>query len=400
MTVIYLYQGGFRAVRDRMNGIFRYAREAGWDIRPLEISQVRHNLVREVCYWGCDGLIVEGGLAGRRSVTGALRQLNLPVVWCDVDIGTLAKPPFAVQHDSRMTADIVISKLLERRGCRSFGFVTAGVRCEWAKTRENVFVERMAAARRIHQVFNLAAANRVGRAADCFRRLGEWLSALPRPCGVFAANDETGELVLTAARRFGLAVPQDVAVIGIDNDEIVCENTVPTLASIAPNFEESGHLAGDLLARQFADPHLSPMVIVYGADNFVPRASIRATDYADQTALKAVEFIRLHACESIGVEDVAAAMKCGRRSAEIRFRRMTGHSILDEIDEVRFQTARRLLERGEIPLKNLHSHCGYRSARALRDLFVRRTGLPPLSAINRAASVARKARGQNRCLHF
>jgi len=376
MTVIYLYQGGFRAVRDRMSGAFRFAHEAGWELRPLEISELRGDLAREYAYWGASGLLIEGGLVRRPRLLASLAKISGPVVWCDVDANAVPGPLYAVRHDSRRTAETVVDKLLGRKDCRSFGFVTAGIRCEWSKEREETFVTMMQSARREHAVFDLVAASRGGSAADCFRRLGDWLAALRRPCGIFAANDETGELVLTAARQFGLSVPQDVAVIGIDNDEVVCENAVPTLASIAPDFERSGYLAAELLSRRLSDPDLPPEVVLFGSGELVPRASIRAMDYADRAALKAVEFIRLNACRDISVVKVAQTMKVGRRSAEIRFRRQTGHSIQDEIDEVRFRTACELLKSGTVPLKSLHLRCGFASARGLRNLFLKLTGRP------------------------
>ena len=79
MTVIYLYEGGFRAVLDRMNGIFRFSREAGWDIRPLEVSELRGGIVKACAYWGAAGLIVEGGLAPRRALSAGISRTRLPV---------------------------------------------------------------------------------------------------------------------------------------------------------------------------------------------------------------------------------------------------------------------------------------------------------------------------------
>ena len=99
--------------------------------------------------------------------------------------------------------------------------------------------------------------------------------------------------------------------------------------------------------------------------------------WCETNALKAVEFIRLNACRTISVQAVAAEMKTGRRSAEIRFRRQAGHSIQDEIDDVRFRTACELLRRRTVPLKTLHTRCGYTSARALRNLFLKKSGQTP-----------------------
>ena len=370
-TIIYLYEGSFRAVRHRLSGIYTHAWRAGWNLRPVEGSSIRGGLDRVFRYWNANGCIAEGGILRYHSLA-ELKGQRVPVVWCDVDEHLLKEPYHGVRHDSSATAEVAVRELLARDSA-SYGFVGEPTMCDWSKQREDTFVRMMSEAGRRYSVFETPA-DGAATAKDYYSALGSWLCTLEKPAGVFAANDETGELVLGAARMYGVEVPKDVAVIGVDDDELVCENMRPTLASIVPEFARSGEMAAELLDRLLANPRLKPQVLSFGYGKLVPRASIRRYEYADHAAFKAIEFIRLGIGDGIGVDDVARYMKTGRRSAEKRFRKFTGHSIKDELDAARFRRACDLAARPNATLKEIHLACGYSSPRALRELFRRHAG--------------------------
>ena len=210
-----------------------------------------------------------------------------------------------------------------------------------------------------------------------FTALKDWLRALPRPCGILAANDEMGEHVIAAANELGLVIPDDIAVVGIDDDEVLCESTKPPLASVSPDFEESGRLAVRLLSRRIHRPLMKPVVLKFGTTPFTMRGSMRILMRKDYSVSKAVEYIRLHATEGIGVDDVVAVMNTGRRTAEERFRRFAGKSIMDEIEDVRLDAAKRLLSDPQVRLDELHERCGYAGDCVFRRFFKRRTGFAP-----------------------
>lgn len=374
-TVLYVYEQKFRAWRRRLAGIYRSARERGWHMRSLEISEIKGSLASVVGFWQASGAILEGGIANHPKVR-SFELANLPVVWCDADAERIGPSVFAVVHDSRETARVAIAELL-KRNCAAYGYVGFDVKRDWSRVRGEVFAEEMGKAGVAATLFDPTLGRRFRDAPEFYAALEKWLSDLPRPCGIFAANDEMGNHVLRAAQNCGIAVPDDMIVIGVDNDELLCESTTPTLASISPDFEKSGSLAVELLAMRLENPRVSPQVMTFGHGQLVPRTSFRTFKFRDSAALKAVEYIRFHACEGIKVDDVVRTMGVSRRSAEMRFARFAGHSIHEEISIVRFDAACQILRKPEVQVDRVYEQVGFANARSLRELFYRQVGMSP-----------------------
>ena len=172
-------------------------------------------------------------------------------------------------------------------------------------------------------------------------------------------------------------MPDELAVVGIDDDELICENTYPTLTSIAPDFERSGRLAVDLLARRMADGGKSPVTLFYGASPLVRRRSTRIDAARDPRISRALELIRRELCSGVTVKGVIAEMGMKPRSAEAKFKEVCGHSIKDEIMAVRLARAKRLLSDTDLPISIICERCGYSDERSLRYLFAKETGQSP-----------------------
>jgi len=176
------------------------------------------------------------------------------------------------------------------------------------------------------------------------RRLKAWLAALPKPCGIMTANDFTAKSVLDLCTASGIRIPQDIAVVGVDNDENICLNVQPPLSSVLPDMESVGYEAMRLLDRIIRNPRMKPVCVEAGAALMVVRReSSRAHAAYRGDVEKAVALIRARACDGLRARDVVAAMQGSRRYAELAFRNATGHSILDEIQAVRMERARTLV---------------------------------------------------------
>ena len=335
---------------------------------------------RVLDFWQASGAIIEGGVAGSAKVRAVLGR-KLPVVLCDFDADQLGRKCSGVMHDSRETARTAVAELLKKR-CRVYGYVGFDVKREWSKAREREFLSELKQAGEKAVVFDPTAGHRFRDATEFYASLEDWLGALAKPCGIFAANDEMGEHVLRAAQNRGIAVPDEMVVIGVDDDELLCESTMPTLSSISPDFEKSGEMAAGLLDEQIENPSASPRVLQFGTSDVVVRESMRTFRYRDFAALKAIEFIRLNACRGIGVVDGAREMGVSRRSAEQRFLRFAGQTIGREIEEVRFRRACELVRRPGVQLDQVYAQVGYGNARSLRELFYRRIGRSPVELRN------------------
>ena len=217
------------------------------------------------------------------------------------------------------------------------------------------------------------AAGPSGKAGET--ALVRWLKALPKPCGVFAANDIIGEAILSTCAALGIAVPDDVAVVATGNREYICEATSPTLSSVALDRRVEGRAAVALLAEWFDHPGRTPRSRAVPASHVAVRMSARFS--RDRRVAAALERIRIHACEEgFGPPAVARTMGVSRTHADRLFRTALGHTILDEIHAVRLDRAKDLLRDGRHP-GVVAAACGYGSPDDFRRVFRLRAGATP-----------------------
>lgn len=205
--------------------------------------------------------------------------------------------------------------------------------------------------------------------------LAEWLKSLPRPCGVFAVNDALAEEICAMASSAGIHIPDELAVIGVDDDSVICERTNPSLTSIRLDFEQGGYMCAELLDRKIHDSRFMQISLKYGPVLIVRRGSTRRFAQTDRRVAKAVEYIRRNACEGVGTLEVAGKMGLSRRMAEVLFRRYVNRSIHEEIVSVRLERVKVLLSNLRQDISSIASMCGWSSESALRKTFKERFGV-------------------------
>jgi LacI family transcriptional regulator, galactose operon repressor len=205
----------------------------------------------------------------------------------------------------------------------------------------------------------------------------DWLRSLPRPVGVMACNDMRGQHVLDACQRAGLRVPDEVTVIGVDDDEVLCELSTPPLSSVVPNPERIGYDAAALLDRLMAGGKPER------AETFVEPLRVAARLSSDVLAIEdpavaaAVRFVREHACRGIGVEDVLRAVPVSRTFLERQFRHHLGRSPHAEIRAAQLARVRRLLAETELKLSQIAERTGFTHPEYLSVVFKATTGESP-----------------------
>ena len=264
-------------------------------------------------------------------------------------------------HDSAASAALAAKEII-RCYCRSYAYLGTGKNIHWDKARLERFRAETAAAG--HPLVAMAPAS-----------LDEALAKLPKPCGILGANDYCAMDAYNAAIKAGFSVPDDVRIVGIDNDETYCEAVKPGITSVAPDFEGAGWRMAQMLAEEIANgpsirtEHYGPLRIVHrGSTDTAPGVSPRIR--------RAREFIRRHACEpGISINAVATEMNCSRALATSRFRKETGRSILDEIHEIRFEKMCEFLSRSALPIAIVVERSGYESDGYAKRLFLKRTGM-------------------------
>jgi LacI family transcriptional regulator len=201
---------------------------------------------------------------------------------------------------------VLAAEYLMRLGLRSFGYCGVPVQTvdPWNRERQETFVARLAEEGRACSVY-AGRYNPSHSWEQLLRSLFAWLEPLPKPVGVMAANDVRARHVLEACRRFGLRVPDDVAVIGVDNDELICTLATPPLTSIVQGTEEIGYRAAGLLDRLMRRRTRSVTNLLVDPVTVVERASTDLVATGDRVAAAALAFIRQNACGGLGVPQVA-----------------------------------------------------------------------------------------------
>jgi len=363
-------------ITQRMAGLISGARKLGWRLHAVDVGIPDADLKRTLAFWQPAGCVVEGGLVcGGRFLPADFAPV--PAVYIDTERGLFPDAIDEVRLDSDAIVRATAKELLSL-GFPNYAYVGHYTSRDWSRRRAEVFAAEIHARGLPCHVFEPGEADLPSAGLlDMLVKLRAFVQSLPRPCGLLGANDEMGDFALLAARHCGIDVPFELAVMGIDNDELHCENTEPTLSSVSPDFERSGELAVRLLARRLADPAAPHRTESYGQKSVVRRQSTHVLRTDDPCVMRGIERIRLGLGDGVRVADVAKAMGLGLRTAQKRFLAAAGRSIDDEIRTRRLARARELLVSTDRSVADIAEACGYADERALRYLFLRQLGTSP-----------------------
>ena len=368
-TILFFISSTRHTCGNRLEGIYRCARGRDWHVQVVERAFHKVNVKRQLDFWKPVGVIAECGSGASELNAEAFGAV--PAVYFDAD-RAVHGPGCYVALDSAKVGELAAGHLLAL-DLPHYAFAAFRLPMFWARERCEAFVEAVRRSRGCGvSVFDPGRE----QTPDVRQQaLEEWVRGLPRPCGIFAANDYVGEEVVNICARAGISVPGDIAVLGVDDDEHICENTMPTLSSIAPDFAHGGYLAAEMLGRLIDGEKPRNRFLRYEPGTVVVRQSTRRIALNRKRLAEAVEMIRRRACEGISVEDVASYIGTSRRTAEMHFRAATGRSIHEEIDEVRFAKVLSLLKNPRQTLDAIPGLCGFSTGVALRKAFKLRTGL-------------------------
>lgn len=374
-TILYFQSPSKTSAPDKISGVRRHASAANWHVQVVDGIPSRSTLAQLADFWHPVGTIVECG-GGYQEIPTDLFDF-LPTVYLDRNPRILPSNAHCVSHDSVATGRLAAKELL-LTGFHSFAFVPYPQPRFWSDDRERGFKDALALNGLTCETF--AGGRHSPQSVVWQKALRCWVAQLPRPCGIFAANDSIAAEVLTAAAQAGLDVPREIAVCGVDNFAPICESTTPSLTSVQPDFL----LAGELAARTLWEivslqSRRKSIRLTFGPASVVRRASTRTGSRYDPEVTAALETIRRRACEGISSADVVASFKCSRRMAEMRFRQIVGHSILDEIQAVRLGKAKELLSNSGQGISAIANFCGFKSPNALCKFFRQETGHSPSS---------------------
>lgn len=210
-------------------------------------------------------------------------------------------------------------------------------------------------------------------------KLARWIAKLPHPIGIMAANDDCGVQVMEACKLADLHVPDQVGVVGVDNDEVVCGLADPPMTSVAVNFERAGYDAARALEKAMRTGRAGTTNLSVPATHVVARRSTDVVSVDDPYVSRGMNYIRHHAKLPISVEDVVRDVGVSRRSLERRFQLEMGISILSEIRRARTDEIAKLLLESELPVSQIAASLGFEDAQHFARYFRSMKNMSPLA---------------------
>ena len=340
-------------------------------VEEIEVQRLEQPIAEVLHYWRPVGCILEGSsnLLPPKSSFG-----NIPTVHIDPSDRDMEDSRiFSVENDDAQIA-ILAHRELVRSGCIAFAFVGWSRRVRWSRRRADKFAEIVGATGgKCHLMEDPWT---LGNKNEFVIRLKPWIKSLPKPCGIFAANDDIASVVIDVCRELGITIPGDVSLVGVDDNPAVCDNLHPSLSSVRPDFKSAGRIAVQMLARRIEKgKSATPEHLEYKPVCATPRLSTRRLAVVGKRVADALDLIRREACSGLKASDVVKAMGVTERLAETRFKSAVGHRITEEIANVRLEHALELLrdpKQGITPIANL---CGWDSDAYLKRLFKKRFGM-------------------------
>lgn len=356
------------AGRGKLSGVYRYISEhEPWNLRIIESAdEMTPEIVSGALKDGYDGFIIS--LQNADDGISALAKADVPTVVMDIHNHPLCERTdniAFIRNDSKAIAKAAFDHFFEQGRFLSYAYVPAKENERWSSVRGMAFAH----AAESHGV----VCNPYSGDID----LPAFLKTLAPPAAVFAATDIRANEVLQAARIARLSVPHRLAVIGVDDNRLICENAQPCLSSIRPDFEEEGYRAAQELERMMnraarrLPPLSEPTVIRVGIRGITVRESTAPETSAGRLVARALKYIDDNATKGITVDDVVRHMKVSRRLLYLRFAEQHGKSIRATIEKRRLGEARHLLQTTKLSTEEIATRCGYANPNVLRNLFKR-----------------------------
>lgn len=369
------------AGQSKLAGIFRYLSERYGETHPWNIdlvrsrSEVTSDTIEAALKRGTDGVIAS--MIGIENSIKILATSDIPTVLDDMsaELFKCRKTNLVVIHNSATEIGREAAFYFMRQGIpRAYAFIHAEGKPGWSKERFSAF-------------------------RDVLADNGHWCAELHHPeeftrlkkgTAIMAANDDTAFKLMEVIKASKSKIPADYAILGVDNDTLICENVRPRLSSIQPDFESEGFIAAKVLDEMMQKESPTPVsTIIAGIKRIIRRESTAEISHAGRLIQKAIAYIDAHATDGIDVSDVVAHLGCSRRLADLRFRQLQGRSILETIIERRLTAVQRRLAETRDTIDTITTDCGFKNPNYLKNLFKKRFSMT-MSEFRKAGSLLKR----------
>ena len=363
--------------RDLLVGIAKFVRVHGpWSI-DFEEGDPCGDVPPWFHRWEGDGVIAR---VKNRALAAAIQRKEVPAVDLFGGLPDLKMP--TLRSDELAVGRLAAQHLLER-GFRQFAFCGYNG-TEWSDRRRDGFEAAIAGAGFPCQVFqnpHPTSHNPAGEYEEhgpkYEQQMIRWLAALPKPVGLMACNDSRARQVLNGCRSIQLGVPDEIAVVGVDKDEVLCELSDIPLSSVILNTEKIGFESAVMLDRMMAGEQAPSAAVLVAPKGLATKRSTEVLAIEDPHVAAALRLIRDHACEGFDVPALLRTVPLSRSSLERRFRQLLGRSPNAEILRIKLGRAQQLLMDSDLPLAGIAEKAGFANQEYLSRMFKKKVGATP-----------------------
>lgn len=374
--VAVLLESSHGASRNRLRGIFQYARLYGpWGLRMITGGPNDQRLP-DLRRWKGNGVIARDlDEETFQRIIGA----KLPLVLID--------PPDAIWERShplvrcsrvvlnnRRIAQIAAKYFLDRQ-FTDFAFFGRWSRDGWSRIRQETFMDEIKSAGFSCDLFTPTTSDEDPAWGKERQRLIRWLRSLPHPTALFCASDLEGQLTIDACLSANINIPFEIAVLGVGNDDLFCESGFPSMSSISVAWREGGFHAAKLLDHHMRNKKMQPEVVVYDPIEVVSRSSTDTIRISDKLVIRAIDYIRSRNGFGVRVSDISGHLKVTRQWLERRFKETLGVPAIDLIKQSRIKQIRHLVIESDLPFNAIAEMSGFENANYMRTIFKEEFGM-------------------------
>lgn len=365
IRILVIIDSNFKARRDKLLGVYDYAHRHKWLIQSIEKPMSEKRLDAIIHELSPNGIIIDG-FNPPTNLPKSLKK-RIPVIYIDSPTScSRFQKTRSINNDNGACAELAARTLLNLQ-LASYAVVSSEVSTYWSEIRVKAFAAHIKSAGCHCDVF-------IPRDRESARKLTVWLASLPKPCGIFAVTDLVARRVINACTNLDISVPEEVAVVGLDNDEMICESTTPSITSVLPDFKAAGFLAAEKL-DQIIHGTDDGITCSYGPKTIVKRASTFRPAYNARKITSVLDYIRQNACTGINVSDVVMFSGLPKSTLELHFRKATQSTITQEIQRNRMEQVLKILAESDCPIGLIAERCGYGTDNHLKKAFRQKFGM-------------------------
>lgn len=365
-TVVLPIESSRASGRNLLSGIANYARLHGpWTIywEPGGLDEIFHRLKN----LNADGIIMRDS-----ERLEAVLRFGFPVIIIEHHISTIPDVVHLIT-DSQTIGRLAAEHLMQC-GLKHFAYCGFDNK-PWSLARSQSFNKSISKEGHSCSIYKQPKSTKTISWEKEQKYAVDWLKTLPKPVGLMTCNDDRSQQVLQACKIADLKVPEEVAIIGVDNDELICNLSDPPLSSVSINFERAGYEAAAALDQMMKGEAINTIQILVHPTHIVSRQSTDITAINDQEVARAVNFIRNNAKANLGVDDIVKTTALSRRVLEKRFRKFLGRTILDEIHRVRTNQIAQMLVETNLSILEIAMTFGFQGTEHIARYFQKEKGL-------------------------